>query len=157
MATPTKPTGTFAEGPKIDRFLVTFYRVAVSNFEIRMVIDVPCLRISLCRCIVYGFFFFLRCMFRIIGNSQLDGQWSKCRNGHCEIDKTTFYAQTRYYTRSFISRSRRVCEYSERATASGARYARVVAFVWIEQHFVILSFVGFWFLVGMTFRLFITF
>lgn len=103
------------------------------------------------------FFFFLRCMFRIIGNSQLDGQWSKCRNGHCEIDKTTFYAQTRYYTRLFISRSRRVCEYSERATASGARYARVVAFVWIGQHFVILSFVGFWFLVGMTFRLFITF
>lgn len=57
MATPTKPTGTFTEGPKIDRFLVTFYRLAVSNFEIRMVIDVPCLRISLCRCVVYGFFF----------------------------------------------------------------------------------------------------
>lgn len=61
MATPTKPTGTFAEGPKIDRFLVTFYRVAVSNFEIRMVIDVHCLRISLCRCVVYGFFSYVAC------------------------------------------------------------------------------------------------
>lgn len=61
MATPTKPTGTFAEGPNVDRFLVTFYRVAVSNFEIRMVIDVPCLSISLCRCVVYGFFSYVAC------------------------------------------------------------------------------------------------